>query len=542
MKLGVALLLWICCLPCVSQTLLSEDFSSAHDTIPPDGWINFLIKGQPDSDKWQFNNPYQVTAFNGGFASFAGFYYSDDGIEESSALVSPPFSCQGEDSVTLRFHEYFYQHTPNGAAQIQISTDGGERWIDVESYNVTESPFLPTERKVNLSSYAAHQSSVRLRFVAFGNGTITWLIDEVVVQAGETTSPQIIHEVPALSCDSESVLFKAKVTDASGVSVVQLIYSLEQSKPDTINMQMSTSGYYQTQLELPPGKGIIQYHIEGFDNSPNKNKNSTSQSSKGKHKVFYGTEPSPFAIKDFEDAVIPFSILNPDSSYSWGITSDVGGFGNSKHALMMNFFDNDSIGQTDFLISQNIQLPTSSQVLSFDLAYALYKEREDQLLAKVSNNGGQSWEVVYTKKGAALATTSPTEERFLPTSEQWRRETVDLSSYSGQCILFSLEATSGFGNNLYIDNLLISEGIVNHMFTLKQNYPNPARQLTTVEIDAPRPGWVSLFIYDLTGRRVYDRELFLESHGINKVQVDVAGRQPGLYVYQLNYTTVQMNK
>ena len=542
MKPGTALFLWICWVPGVAQTLLSEDFSSAHDTIPPEGWSNLLIEGHPASDKWHFNNPYHVTAFKNEFASFAGFHYSDDGIKESSALVSPPFSCRGEDSVTLRFDEYFYQHTPDGLAQIQISTDGGERWVTVETYNSTESPFLPTERKVDLSVYAAHQASVRLRFVASGNGTITWLIDEVVIQAGETTSPQITHEVPSLFCGSESVLFLAEVRDASGISMVQLIYSLNQSEPDTTSMLMAASDRYQAQLELPPGKGVIRYHIEGFDNSPNSNKASTFQNGEGKHQIFYGTEPTPFSNKNFEDAIVPFTVLNPDASYGWDIADEVGGFGNSDHALVMDFFDNDSIGQTDFLISQNIQLPTSSQVLSFDLAYALYQDREDQLDVKVSNDGGQRWEIVYTKKGAALATTLPTEDRFVPTSEQWRRETVDLSSYSGQCILFSLEATSGFGNNLYIDNLLVSEGVVEAKFTLKQNYPNPAYQLTTVEIDAPKPGWVNLSIYDLTGRRIYDEELFLENYGINKVEVNVSEREPGLYVYQLNTSTQVLSK
>ena len=542
MKPGAALFLWFCCIPGIAQTLLLEDFSSAYDTIPPEGWRNVLIKGQPSSDKWHFNNPYQVNAFKNNFASFAGFYYSENGIKESSALVSPSFSCQGEDSVTLRFDEYFYQHTSDGLAQIQISTDDGERWVNVETYNFTESPFLATERKINLSPYAARQPSVQLRFVASGDGAITWLIDEVMVQAGETTSPQIVHEPPSISCSSQSVLFQAEVHDASGISLVQLIYSLNQSKFDTASMLVTTSDHYQTKLDLPTGAGIIRYRIEGFDSSPNKNKGSTLLNGEGRHQVFYGTEPTPFANKDLEDAVIPFTVLNPDSAYGWDITDGVGGFGNSNHALVMNFFDNDSIGQTDFLISQNIQLPTSSQVLRFDLAYALYQEREDQLIIKVSDNGGQSWKVIYTKKGAALATALPTEDRFVPTSEQWHRETVDLSSYSGQCILFSLEATSGFGNNLYIDNLLISEGVIEEQFALKQNYPNPAHQVTTVEINAPKPGWVNLSIYDLTGRRIYYRELFLENYGANKVEVSVAGREPGLYVYQLNTSTQILSK
>ena len=120
-------------------------------------------------------------------------------------------------------------------------------------------------------------------------------------------------------------------------------------------------------------------------------------------------------------------VVNPDQAYSWEISSQVGGFGLSDHSLVMNFYDNDSVGQRDYLNSTYVVLPTAPHVLNFDLAYAPYEDRQDILKVKVSTNGGDSWKEVYVKKGIALATALATEERFVPASNEWKRETVNLN-------------------------------------------------------------------------------------------------------------------
>ena len=73
-----------------------------------------------------------------------------------------------------------------------------------------------------------------------------------------------------------------------------------------------------------------------------------------------------------------------------------------------------------------------------------------------------------------------------------------------------------------------------------QNYPNPFNPSTTIAFELPQDGFVTLNIYDLTGRRV--RKLVQSQHlaGVHSVRwngTDDTGQQvaAGVYVYQIEF-------
>jgi len=83
-----------------------------------------------------------------------------------------------------------------------------------------------------------------------------------------------------------------------------------------------------------------------------------------------------------------------------------------------------------------------------------------------------------------------------------------------------------------------SPSVLPENFTLEQNYPNPVSAKdgfsTTIQFAASRPVQVSIYLYDVLGRRV--RTLFQGKAvaGENKVRVNLNGLSAGIYFYQLN--------
>jgi hypothetical protein len=81
--------------------------------------------------------------------------------------------------------------------------------------------------------------------------------------------------------------------------------------------------------------------------------------------------------------------------------------------------------------------------------------------------------LVYSKSGNTLATAGAVSSAFIPSGEsEWRKEVVDLSDFSDNAkIQIVFEGINGNGNNLYVDNIRISN--------------NPAENITVTEIIRP---------------------------------------------------------
>jgi hypothetical protein len=96
--------------------------------------------------------------------------------------------------------------------------------------------------------------------------------------------------------------------------------------------------------------------------------------------------------------------------------------------------------------------------LTFDVAYARYDASKfDRLkVYAVSCTGVQT--IVYDKSGTALATAPNQTTLFTPSDcSQWRTETIDLSAYAGKTVELVFEDVGGWGNRLFLDNILIQE-------------------------------------------------------------------------------------
>jgi hypothetical protein len=157
-----------------------------------------------------------------------------------------------------------------------------------------------------------------------------------------------------------------------------------------------------------------------------------------------------------------WSIVNPDAGITWNqqtLTNDADC--SSGQSARMNFYDyQPAAGQTDDLVSPWLSLNgATNPELSFSRAHARYNNTfSDQLLIQISSDCGISWTTLWDKAGSDLATApNQTAAYNNPTCAQWVTESIDLSAYTGQTVQIRFRAINGYGNNLHLDNINISE-------------------------------------------------------------------------------------
>jgi hypothetical protein len=116
--------------------------------------------------------------------------------------------------------------------------------------------------------------------------------------------------------------------------------------------------------------------------------------------------------------------------------------------------------------------------LCFDVAYARWGSGyTDSLQVVASTDCFVTAQVLYFKGGENLATSPDNQSFFTPTNNQWRKDSVDLSSYANQGNLqIAFRNIGGWGNCIYLDNIHIgSMAAIAQVQPLKRSvYPNPA--------------------------------------------------------------------
>lgn len=130
----------------------------------------------------------------------------------------------------------------------------------------------------------------------------------------------------------------------------------------------------------------------------------------------------------------------------------------SMRALFYSISDGEEFSLTTLPVTLSYSV---SALMTFDYAYRMYNASStgDSLEILISTNCGTSWTSLWKKGGTTLSTTSGyTTSSFTPTTGQWSSAgaTIDLGAYLNQTVLLKFRARSGYGNNLYVDNISIS--------------------------------------------------------------------------------------
>lgn len=226
--------------------------------------------------------------------------------------------------------------------------------------------------------------------------------------------------------------------------------------------------------------------------------------------------------------------VNGDATWS---QNGIGAFGNSSASAKMDFYNVSISGRHDYLIMRMLDfsalMPPIS--LTFAISYARYdNSRYDSLKVEVSTDGGDIWQIEWSKAGSSLATAPNTTVPYLPVSVQWRQETINLDAYSGATgMLIRFHGISGRGNNLYLDDINITGNWTNiaQVESAEEEiivYPVPTTGLLIIEGIPVYAKGTAIKLYNTLGTLVYIKEL--NEITLEEVELDLSSLSNGVYL------------
>ncbi len=238
----------------------------------------------------------------------------------------------------------------------------------------------------------------------------------------------------------------------------------------------------------------------------------------------------PFA-EGFENSTFPPANWFLSKGSLWLDDSVAGAYNNSVHSAYANFY-NVAAG-TDILSTMRIDLTNSavSPFLSFSHAYAMYDANYiDTLVVSVSSDCGNNWDILFSKSAGDLTTvanfvTNP----YVPAANEWITTFIDLSAFMGQHLKVRFEAHSGYGNNLYLDDINLFHGTASIPENTAEKisvYPNPTRGI--INISDPDNSIQNIQVYDEWGKLVYNNCTRLYHQPI-----DMSAYQQSLYFIKI---------
>lgn len=162
--------------------------------------------------------------------------------------------------------------------------------------------------------------------------------------------------------------------------------------------------------------------------------------------------------------------LDPSTGNYW-IASNASAYGNGTGSAEYNFWDASS-GTNQSMYTNTFTPSVAGDSLGYDYAYAPYSaSARDSLIIDVSSNGGSSYTNLVRLFGYvgatgnfALNTVAQAGSEFTPAANQWLAKKWALPAGTNK---IRFRARSGFGNNLYLDNIKIVTFNIFTQFNIK---------------------------------------------------------------------------
>lgn len=233
-----------------------------------------------------------------------------------------------------------------------------------------------------------------------------------------------------------------------------------------------------------------------------------------------------------------WDIINSDDSTTWERITGVSKTGNA--AVVMHNWNYTLYGQKDFLRLPVVTLTNAdSAFLSFQIAAAVRSNSTpghwwDSLQVMVSTDCGATYTSLYNKWGSSLSTRSTlSPSSFIPEASEWRKDSVDLSSYiNAGPILLAFVNTTANENNIYLDDITIKSTSINPN-VVSQGFlvtPNPATHIITVQFYPYPSNLKSIVLYNTSGQKIAEQPA--KANGSGRYNFNISPFAKGVYFVQ----------
>ena len=235
---------------------------------------------------------------------------------------------------------------------------------------------------------------------------------------------------------------------------------------------------------------------------------------------------------------------DPDPTLRYGVKSPTGtsisfsrttnAFYSAPQSIFLDNFSYNNSGEHEF-ITPSMDLTdmiSGSTYLNFQIAYSKKANESEYITIYNSTDCGQTWnldEIILSTSFISVPNSNSSAFTPVDTSE-WKFLSYDISDFAGeQNVQFSFRFESKQGNNLYIDDIAVSDSPTPQTTTLIDNvlestfnlYPNPNSGTFNLDFYWSSDNSVKAHIVDLVGKKI---EIDLNSElkkGWNSIQVNI---------------------
>lgn len=362
-------------------------------------------------------------------------------------------------------------------------------------------------------------------------------------QMSSVNSPSGIYNVCSGSV-TENVVVTLRNAGTSTLTSCDISWQLDANTPTVYNWTGSLNSNSTVQvtlgsLTLPTGSHTITVVVSNPNNGTDGNAGNNTSTSTFTLNVLASAMP-PVA-EGFQSTPFPaanWTLVNP-AGVTW-TRSTTTGF-NSSASMNIDNFNNDTRGQSDDLRTPPLDFTNSigPATLTFDVAYARYSATySDTLGVYVSTDCGVTWTQIFLKGGTTLATVADNTNAFTPTANQWRAESINISSYMGQSgVIFAVRAIGGYGNFVWVDNINITTGtssVMENPAGAVNVYPNPSNDgLVNIDFGGAVESEASVRVLNTLGQEVQNNTY----NNVSKVQLNLPAASEGFYLIEVTTPT-----
>jgi len=332
----------------------------------------------------------------------------------------------------------------------------------------------------------------------------------------------------------------------SNLTSCDITYQLDAGAPTVINWTGNLALNQSAMVNIPTqtttaGTHTFSINVTNVNTSTDVNLTNNTLTT-----IFQNINITPvFPLFEGFETVFPmpnWERINPDASTTWARTTTA-----KKTGVASVRMDNANYAantQIDEFRLPPLDISTAAApTLSFQVAYKLWTNPtsnpnwSDTLEVFVSTDCGLTFVSVYKKFSSALATATPVFQGsdFVPTSNQWRLETVDLTPYAGTPnLLMKFRNVNDYENILYIDDINIFDNVVGINENMEASemvlYPNPATNMVNLSLSMIEAENATISIYNSVGQLVLLEAKNLLA-GENKFNFSTENLSSGMYSF-----------